>query len=112
MMSWSRVSSSDASKPYVKPPMRMVLARKVPRYQAASRRPRAWLTRSPHFEDITRAADGVNQLGLEAFVNLVAKPRHEHVDDVRAGIEGVSPDVREDHRLREDAAGMAHQVFD
>src|SRR5215510_16418205 len=63
-------------------------------------------------EDITDAADGVQQLLRERFVDLVAQSAHQHVDDVGLRIEAVVPDVRQDHRLRDDAAGVAHQVFE
>src|SRR5437016_4966181 len=63
-------------------------------------------------EDIADSAHGVQQLGLERLVDLLAQPADEHVDDVRLRIEVVLPHVREDHRLRDDTAGVAHQVFE
>ena len=49
---------------------------------------------------------------LEALVHLLAQPVHEHVHDVRPRVEAVVPHVRQDHRLRDDAAGVAHQVLE
>src|ERR1044071_2260352 len=63
-------------------------------------------------EDITDAPHGVQQLALERLVDLVAQTAHQHVDDVGLRIECVLPDVRQDHRLGDDATGVAHQVFE
>src|SRR5262245_62790842 len=93
-------------------PMTTVLTRNVPRYHAARRRPMAWRKRSVHLEDISGASHRVDQLAIEAAIDLLAQPRHQHVDDVGAGVERVSPDVRQDHGLRQYAPRVAHQVFE
>src|SRR5687768_7349153 len=92
--------------------MTSVLARNVPRYHAARRRPRAWLMRSTHLEDIARAPNRVNHPGGKPLVYLISKAGDQHVDDVGAWIKGIPPHVREDHRLRENASRVPHQVFE
>ena len=51
-------------------------------------------------------------LWSKSLVDLLAQAVDEHVDDVGARVEAVVPDVRQDHRLRHHAAGVAHQVFE
>ncbi len=57
-------------------------------------------------EDVAHAAARLQELRLEVAIDLLAQPAHEHVDDVRARIERVVPDARQDHRLRHDLAGV------
>ena len=76
-------------------------------YHSAMRRPNALRT-----EHVTHAADRVNELLFEWAIDLLAQPADQHVDDVGLGIEVLLPDMREDHRLRHDAACVAHQVFE
>ena len=54
----------------------------------------------------------MQQLLLERPIDLLAQPAHQHVDDVGLRVEVVFPDVRQDHRLRDDLAGVAHQVLE
>src|SRR4051794_6830678 len=70
------------------------------------------MARSLDPERIPHAADGVNQLVRERLVYSIAQPRHQHVDDIGTWIEVVTPHVRQDHRLRDDLAGVAHQVLE
>ena len=63
-------------------------------------------------EDVADAANRMKQLGLEVAIDLLAQARHEHVDDVGAGVEVVAPDVRQDHRLGQHAPWIAHQVLE
>src|SRR5688572_25692689 len=81
-------------------------------YHQASLKPSACCRRSRHLENITNATYGVDQLLIEALVDLLAQPEHQHIDDVGPRIEAVVPHVREDHRLRHDPPGVAHQVFE
>src|SRR5919199_1157498 len=87
-------------------------------YHSAMRSPNARVKRGrPPFsisgsEDIAHAANRVQQLVLERPIDLLAKAAHEHVDDVGLWIEVVLPHVRQDHRLRHDAPGIAHQVLE
>src|SRR5271169_2102136 len=53
----------------------------------------------------------MDQLRLEAFVNLGAQPADMGFDHVRARIEMNVPDVLEQHRARDHLVSMAHQVF-
>src|SRR5919106_1418189 len=78
-----------------------------PAYQAARRRPNALRA-----EDISNTAHGVQQLLFEGPIDLVPQAADQDVDDIRLWIEVVLPDVRQDHRLRDDAPGVAHQVFE
>src|SRR5262245_52818615 len=63
-------------------------------------------------EDIADATDGVQELDVERTIDLVAQAAHEHVDNVRLGIERVLPHMRQNHRLRYDLPGVSHQVFE
>src|SRR5689334_21908993 len=110
MMSWSRCASDEASSAYVRPTSSTVLPMKTAAYHRDRRRPS--VPRTSASQHVSDAAHRVQQLALERPIDLVPEPRDQHVDDVRARIEGVSPDVREDHRLREDLAGVAQQVLE
>src|SRR2546423_3031149 len=63
-------------------------------------------------DDITHASHRMEQLLVEAPIDLLAQAAHEHVDDVGLGIEAVIPHVRQDHRLRDDLAHIAHQILE
>src|SRR6476660_1160171 len=78
-------------------------------YQSASRSPKNSGLRP---EDITHPAHGVQQLLLERPIDLLAQPADQDVDDVGLRIEVVLPDVRQDHRLRDDAADVAHEILE
>src|SRR6476469_4788676 len=86
-------------------------------YHSAMRRPKVpanaglWRPRSAT-EHVPDAADRVQQLLLERTIDLLAQAAHEHVDDVGLGIEVVLPHVRQNHRLRNDSSGVAHQVLE
>src|SRR4051812_25200704 len=112
MVSRSYWRSDCASSTYVSPTIATELATKTIAYHSARRKPRVWRSRSRHLENIANPPDGVDHLGLEALVDLLAQPEHEHVHDIRSRIEAVIPDVRQDHRLRHHPAGVAHQVFE
>src|SRR6266496_2000418 len=43
------------------------------------------------FENITNAADGVDQLGLERIVHLCAQTAHNHIDHLRVSFESDFP---------------------
>src|SRR5829696_632595 len=77
-------------------------------YHQASRRPNVRRSRSVQLEDIADPADGMNQLPRESLVDLLAQAEDQYVDDVGAGIEGVVPHMRQDHRLRDHPSGVAH----
>src|SRR6476659_4433837 len=81
-------------------------------YQIARRSPSAGRCRSGGLENISDSPDRLQHLLLEALVDLVAQPEDEHVDHVRARIERVVPDVRQNHRLRDDPPGVAHQILE
>jgi len=53
----------------------------------------------------------VDQLRLEASVNLCAQPADVGLDDVRARVKMNVPDMFEQHRARDYLASMTHQVF-
>src|SRR6266850_5754999 len=81
-------------------------------YHSASRSPNARVKTGLRSEDIAHAADRVQQLLLERPIDLLAQPADEDVDDVGLRVEIVFPHVRQDHRLRDDASGVAHHVFE
>src|SRR4051812_14115924 len=112
MVSRSYWRSDCASSTYVSPTIATELATKTIAYHSARRKPRVWRSRSRHLENIANASNRVDHPGLEALVDLLAKPEHEHVHDIRTRIEAVIPDVRQDHRLRHHPAGISHQIFE
>src|SRR5437667_12480397 len=88
--------------------------RAVPRtnsvaYHSPSRRPKP-LARSS--KDIADTTHRLQQLSLEWTIDLVPEPADQDVDDVRLRIEVVIPDVRQNHRLRDDLSRVAHQVLE
>src|SRR3569623_1936213 len=63
-------------------------------------------------EAISDAADGVDQrIGL-GIVDLAADAPDIDVDDVGGGIEVQVPDMLEQHRAGDDAALVAHEIFE
>ena len=48
---------------------------------------------SGRFENITHAADRVDQFGLKRIVHLCPQATHDHVDYVRIGFESYVPHV-------------------
>src|SRR6185295_7405121 len=63
-------------------------------------------------EDITHAANRLQQLFLERPIDLVAQAADEHVNNIGLRIEVVLPDVRENHRFGDDLPGIAHQKLE
>ena len=45
-------------------------------------------------------------------IHLVAQAADQHIHNIRLRVEGVVPYVLEDHRLRDDAPGVAQEVFE
>src|ERR1700757_475025 len=88
----------------------MALSVKMEAYHKFSRKLNVRPTCLSGFENITYAANGMEQ-GL-VTINLVAQPAHQHVHDVRLRVKTIIPDVLHDHRLGHHAAGLAHQVFE
>src|SRR5713101_1806245 len=80
-------------------------------YQRFSRRLKLPAAFSSGFEDIAHPAQGVNHLLLEVPVDLVSQPANDDVHDVGLGIETVVPHVLHDHRLGNDLARVAQQIF-
>ena len=52
------------------------------------------------FEDIADAANRVDQFYLEGVVDFGAQPTHDHIDDIRIGLETNLPDVCDDLAAR------------
>src|SRR5579875_1384378 len=79
---------------------------------SASRRAvlRPWLI--GRTEAVSGAADGVDQGALELPVDLAPQPPDMHIDDIGARIEMIIPHALEQHGARDDAAGVAHQIFE
>src|SRR5687767_1571978 len=79
-------------------------------YHVARRRPNT--AGLALFEDIPDAPDGSQELAIERPIELLAQAAHQHVDNVGLRIEAVVPHVRQDHRLRDDFADVAHEVLE
>src|SRR5215203_6756796 len=81
-------------------------------YHHARRSPNVCRRRSFQFEDIADPAHGMNQFRREPLVDFLAQAEHQHIDDIGSGIERVVPHMRQDHCLRDDPSGVAHQVLE
>ena len=65
---------------------------------------------SVRFEDITDAADRVNQLRLERVVYFRAQPAYNYIDDVCISREPDAPDLLCDFGTRHHGADRTNQV--
>src|SRR6188768_414488 len=90
----------------------MALAMKRAAYQSPRRSANARPIDLLQFEDIPDAAHRMKQLGLECPVDLLSQAVDQDVDRVGTRVEAVVPDVRHDHRLRQDLARMTHKVLE
>src|SRR5205085_10123978 len=63
-------------------------------------------------QDVPRAADGVQEPGLAARLELAPKVGHEDLDGVRLRERVVAPDLVEQPLARDDDALVAHQVLE
>src|SRR5262245_26913011 len=61
---------------------------------------------------IPRTADGADHLAGKRLVDLGSQAADMDLDDVRSRIEMELPNPFQQHRLGDDAAGIAHQVFE
>src|SRR6476619_2867760 len=112
MISRSYCRSEAATSTYVSPVSARELTTKMTAYQRARRKPSVWRRRSRHFEYIAHAPHRLDHLVVEVAIDLLAQTVDEDVDDIGAGVEAVVPDVRQDHRLRDHASGIPHQVLE
>src|SRR5215471_4073406 len=89
------------------------MATTTPEYQSVSR---ARIESGPIsglvLQDVAGSADRVEELLLLRPVDLAAQIADVHVDDVALGVEVEPPHVLDQHRPREDAAGVAHEVLE
>src|SRR5215510_11522017 len=89
------------------------MATTTPEYQSVSR---ARIESGPIsglvLQDVAGSADRVEELPLLRPVDLPAQIADVHVDDVALGVEVEPPHVLDQHRPREDAAGVAHEVLE
>src|SRR5262245_59787681 len=111
MISRSYCRSEAATSTYVSPVRARELTTKIAAYQMARRKPSVCRRRSRHFEYIAHAPHGLDHLVVEVAIDLLPQTMDEYVDDVGAGIEAVVPDVGQEHRLRDDPPGVAHQIL-
>src|SRR6202158_3282393 len=63
-------------------------------------------------EAIPGAAHGVDQLGRKAAVDLAAQAADMGLDDIGLRVEVKFPDVLQQHSAGDDAAGVAHEIFE
>src|SRR5262252_8340105 len=80
-------------------------------YQSVSASGHRYLERVSLPDDIAHTAHGLQEFFLEGPVDPIAEPAHEDIHDVGLRVEVVFPDVREDHRFRNDFPGISHQIF-
>src|SRR6267154_2487063 len=86
-----------------------------PRKSSASRKPVVRGMSLSRTEDIPRTPYSVNHLRLPAFFELAAQAADMNIDDVRLRVVVIAPDLLEQHRARNDAAGapqLAGQQID
>ena len=57
-------------------------------------------------------AQGVNELGVVAVVDLAAQTAHEHLEDVGERIVILVPDMRGDRGAIHDLVAMTHETFE
>src|SRR4051812_5442981 len=112
MISRSYCRSEAATSTYVSPVRARELTTKMTAYQRARRKPSVCRRRSRHFEYIAHAPHRLDHLVVEVAIDLLAQTVDEDVDDIGARVEAVVPDVRQDHRLRDDPPGVAHQILE
>src|SRR5258706_14174511 len=113
MICRSRSASEAEVRTYVRYTIVSEPAMNSVAYQTPRRRPYARAGRSRSgADDIADASHRVQQLFLERPIDLLAQTAHQDIDDVGLRIEAVIPDVRQDHRLRDDLAGVAHEIFE
>ena len=62
------------------------------------------------FEDITGAANGVDQLFWIRVIHFGPQTPHHHVEDISAGLKIDPPDVAFDLLARDHLAGRAHEM--
>src|SRR5207248_8107560 len=110
MISRSRRSSDVAATQYVRNTIAIERRSKSVAYQSASRSPN--VRRFSPAENIPDPANGMDKLLFERPIDLLAQSAHQDIDDVRLRVEAVFPHVRQNHRLRHDLAGVAHQVLE
>src|SRR5512143_154869 len=84
----------------------------MPAYQKVSRNASERRSLRTFSNNITRSADGVNQLGLEILVHFVPQSADPRVNDVGMRIEIVVPDMLHDHGPGNHLPGIAHEVFE
>src|SRR5258708_6462448 len=106
MICWSRWASEAAVSTYVRSTMTIEPTTKSVEYHSVSVSGHRYLA-----DDIADTAYGLQQFFLERPIDPVAEPAHQDIDDIGLRIEVVLPDVREDHRFRDDLAGIPHQIF-
>src|SRR6478752_2950027 len=112
MISRSYCRSEAATSTYVSRVNARALPTKISAYHRARRKPSVWRRRSRHFEYISHAPHGLDHLVVEVAIDFLPEAVDEHIDDIGAGVEAVVPDVRQDHRLRDDPTGVAHQILE
>src|SRR5258708_498468 len=64
------------------------------------------------FKSVTSAAQGLDDVLTACAIELLAYAVDIHLDKVGLGAKVEVPDVLGDHRLGDDAAGVAHEIFE
>src|ERR1700730_975134 len=62
-------------------------------------------------KNIAGSPHGVDQFFDRSDVQLLPEATYKDINDIRLGIKIVPPQVCQDHRLRYDPRGVAHQIF-
>src|SRR5271156_6077561 len=102
-MTWKATKPSTIAAPMAPKPKIASVSRK-----AVDRK----LLASGVTDHISGAANRMYELCVEIAVDLGPQPRYVHVDDVGLRIEVIVPDVFEQHRARDDLAGVLHQILE
>src|ERR1051325_2445771 len=63
------------------------------------------------FQDVSATQDRMEKFRLKPVVDLAAKVVDINVDDVRAGIEVVMPDMLREDGAREDPVDVSHEIL-
>src|ERR1700732_3799347 len=76
------------------------------------RKPNVFTKRLTARKDIANASDRLDGFLAAVFVHFVSQTTDEHINEIGLRVEAVIPDMFQNHGLRHDASGIAHQILE